>query len=246
MEELKVLEFISCDCGDGDGRGSGFGYIYCDGSGSGTDDSSDYSDGTGNGAGCGSGYGSRMNYGNGRGQGCGSSYNYNLDSGSGGGSFYGGILNYNNSLNSINGKQVYIVDGIPTTISYIHGNIAKGTIVHNNLTETPCYIVKEGENFAHGETLAKANAALQSKLFNNMSIEERIAAFWKCHKKGIKYPTKDFFEWHHKLTGSCLMGRQQFAKDHNVDLEDEMTVKEFITLTENSFRGDIIKRLEAR
>lgn len=236
MEKLKVLEFISYDNSYGYDYGNGYGRIYCEGSGSGTDDSAGYSDGTGYGEGCGSGYGSGMRYGYGRGNGCGMGYNYNLGSGSG--CSYGGVLN------SINGKQVYIVDGIPTTISHIHGNTAKGTIVNNDLTETPCYIVKEDRYFAHGETLAEANASLQDKSFEEMPTEERIAAFWKCHKKGVKYPTKDFFEWHHKLTGSCLMGRQQFAKDHGIDLEGEMTVEEFITLTENSFGGDIIKQLE--
>lgn len=180
----------------------------------------------------GDGYG----YDDGDGYGDGSGYGYDDGSGYGYGYGYG--------LNSINGKKVYMVDGLVTTISHIHGNTAKGTIVNSDLTETPCYIVKEGRYFAHGETLAEANAALQDKLFEEMPVEERIAAFWECHKKGVKYPTKDFFEWHHKLTGSCLMGRQQFAKDHGVDLEGEMTVEEFITLTKNSFGGDIIKRLE--
>lgn len=40
------------------------------------------------------------------------------------------------------------------------------------------------------------------------------------------------------------MGRQQFAKDHGVNLEGEMTVDEFIALTKNTFGGDIIKKLE--
>ena len=40
------------------------------------------------------------------------------------------------------------------------------------------------------------------------------------------------------------MCRQQFAKDNGVDLDGEMTVKEFIELTENAFGGEIIKRLE--
>lgn len=40
------------------------------------------------------------------------------------------------------------------------------------------------------------------------------------------------------------MGRQQFAKDHDVNLEGEMTVEEFVTLTEDSFGGDIIRKLE--
>ena len=184
----------------------------------------------------GDGYGSGPGYGSGYGDGDGD--------GSGDGSGYGSGDGYGDGLKSINGKKVYLVDGIATTISHIHGNTAKGTIVNNDLTETPCYIVKEGRYFAHGETLAEANAALQDKLFDEMPAEERIAAFWECHKKGIKYPTKDFFEWHHKLTGSCLMGRQQFAKDHDIDLEGEMTVEEFIALTKNSFGGEIIKRLE--
>lgn len=178
--------------------------------------------------------------GDGFGSGDDSGYGDGSGSGYGDGSGYG----YGDGLISINGKKVYRVDCIATTISHIHGNTAKGTIVNNDLTETPCYIVKEGGCFAHGETLAEANASLQDKLFDEMPTEERIAEFWKCHKKGVKYPTNDFFEWHHKLTGSCLMGRQRFAKDHGVDLEGEMTVEEFIALTKNAFGGEIIKRLE--
>ena len=181
-----------------------------------------------------SGISSSSGYGSGYGDGYGSGDGYGYGSG------YGNC----NGLKSINGKKIYMVDGIATTISHIHGNTAKGTIVNNDLTETPCFIVKEGKYFAHGKTLAEAHAALQDKLFNKMPIEKRIAKFWTCHKRGIKYPTKDFFEWHHKLTGSCLMGRQQFAKDHGVDLDGEMTVEEFIKLTKNSFGGDIIKRLK--
>lgn len=191
-----------------------------------------YGDGYGDGSGSGSGDGSCYGYGDGSSYG----YGYGDGSGSGDGSSYG--------LKSISGKKIYMVDGIATTISHIHGNIAKGTVINRDLTETPCYIVKEGKYFAHGKTLAEVREALQDKLFDKMSVEKRIAAFWACHKKGVKYPTKDFFEWHHKLTRSCLMGRQQFAKDHDVDLDGEMTVEEFIALTKNSFGGDIIKRLE--
>ena len=234
MEKIKVLEFISSGYGygygDGYGDGSGSGDGYGDGSGSGDGDGSGsgygYGDGYGSGDGYGDGYGSGDGYGDGYGYGYGDGY------GSGDG------------LNSINGKKIYMVDDIATTISHIHRNTAKGTIVNSDLTETPCYIVKEGRYFAHGKTLAEANASLQDKLFEEMPAEERIAEFWECHKKGVKYPTKDFFGWHHKLTGSCLMGRQQFAKDHSVDLEGEMTVEEFITLTKNAFGGEIIKRLE--
>ena len=236
MEEIKILEFISSS--------SGYGYGYHD----------NYDNGSGDGSGCGSGYGYSDSYGdgsgNGSGSGSGDGYAFGDCYGSGYGSGYGDYDGsgfgdcYGSNLKSINGKKIYMIDGITTTISHIHGNIAKGTIINRDLTETPCYIVKEGKYFAHGKTLAEAREGLQDKLFYKMSVKERIAEFWKCHKKGIKYPTKDFFEWHHKLTGSCLMGRQQFAKNHSVDLDGEMTVEEFIALTKNSFGGDIIKRLE--
>lgn len=236
MEEIKILEFIS--------SGSGYGYGYHD----------NYDNGSGDGSGCGSGYGYSDSYGDGSGNGSGSGSGDGYASGdcygSGYGSGYGDYDGsgfgdcYGSNLKSINGKKIYMIDGIAITISHIHGNIAKGTIVNRDLTETPCYIVKEGKYFAHGKTLAEAREGLQDKLFDKMSIEARIMEFWKYHKKGIKYPTKDFFEWHHKLTGSCFMGRQQFAKDHDVDLEGEMTVEEFIELTKNAFGGDIIKRLE--
>ena len=236
MEEIKILEFIS--------SGSGYGYGYHD----------NYDNGSGDGSGCGSGYGYSDSYGDGSGDGSGSGSGdgYALGDcyGSGYGSGYGDYEGsgfgdcYGSNLKSINGKKIYMIDGIAITISHIHGNIAKGTIVNRDLTEIPCYIVKEGKYFAHGKTLAEACEGLQDKLFYEMPVEKRIMEFWKYHKRGIKYPTKDFFEWHHKLTRSCLMGRQQFAKDHGVDLEGEMTVEEFIALTKNSFGGDIIKRLE--
>ena len=230
MEEIKILEFISSGSGRGDSSGNGSG----DGFGYGSGYGQVY--GCGDGSGDGSGYGS--SYGHGYGDGSGN------DSGSGNSFGSGNGFGYGSGLKSINSKKIYMVDDIAITISHIHGNAAKGTIINNDLTETPCYIVKEGKYFAHGKTLAEANAALQDKLFDKMPVEKRIAAFWTCHKRGIKYPTKDFFEWHHKLTGSCLMGRQQFAKDHDVDLNGEMTVEEFIALTKNAFGGDIIKRLE--
>ena len=40
------------------------------------------------------------------------------------------------------------------------------------------------------------------------------------------------------------MGRQQFAKDHGIDLDGEMSIKEFIKLTKNAYGGKIINELE--
>jgi hypothetical protein len=77
-----------------------------------------------------------------------------------------------------------------------------------------------------------------------MPEDERIASFWRCHERGVKYPAADFFAWHHRLTGSCEMGRKSFAADHGIDLEnDTYTVEEFVKICGESYGGRVIKRL---
>lgn len=73
---------------------------------------------------------------------------------------------------------------------------------------------------------------------------ERFFYEFKCNRK---YKAIEFHKWHHILTGSCKFGRDQFAKEHSIDLEnDEFTVKEFVELTKNSYGGDVIKEIERR
>lgn len=49
-----------------------------------------------------------------------------------------------------------------------------------------------------------------------------------------------------RLTGSCLMGRNAFAKDNGIDVaNDTMTVADFISYTRNAYGGDIIRKLDA-
>ena len=78
-----------------------------------------------------------------------------------------------------------------------------------------------------------------------MPEEERIDAFVKAHEPGKLYPNTDFFVWHHRLTGSCEMGRRQFARDHGIDVENgSMTPEDFIALTENAYGGATIRKLK--
>ena len=177
-----------------------------------------YDDGYGYGDG--SGYGSGYGYGGGNGNGCG-----------------GG-------LSDINGHKVYLVDSVPTIFTSIHGNVAKGFILQSDLTMTPCYVVKGNNMFAHGDDLHKAMTALTDKMFDDMPEEERIAEFVKAHPdKNKAYPNQDLFDWHHRLTGSCMAGRNAFVKDKGLTLDGETTVAEFIRLTENAYGGSTIRKL---
>lgn len=56
---------------------------------------------------------------------------------------------------------------------------------------------------------------------------------------------KDLYSWHHVLTGSCTFGRDQFAKEHNLSKDNgTMSIRDFITLTENAFGSDAIRQLK--
>ena len=209
----KVKTFLSVNSGDGDGYGSGSGYGY------------GYGDGYGDGSGDGSGSG----YSDGSGDGYGSGYGYGYGSGSG--------------IKRFNRETVYQIDGVNTLIRSVRGNTAHGAIVNNDLTTAPCYIVKQDNIFAHGETLREAMEALRDKLFEDMPEDERIDTFLRETDREKAYPTQYFYDWHHRLTGSCDMGRKQFTRDHGVDLDHGMmTLTEFLELTKNAYGGDVIRK----
>ena len=181
----------------------------------------------------GSGYGSGSGDGSGYGDGDGDGY----------GSGYGD----GDGLKSFGGSPVHYIDSIPTVITKVHGNLAKGFIINSELTTQECFIAKGEDKFAHGETFAEAQKALQDKIFEDMDTEEKIEVFLKEFKPGVKYPAKSFYEWHHKLTGSCEFGRNAFVKNHGIDIESGMyTVEEFIEYTKNDYGGDIILKIEER
>lgn len=170
------------------------------------------------------------------GSGYGSGYGYSSGSGSGSGDGDG--------IKSFNRELVYQIDGVNTLIRSVRGNTAHGAIVNNDLTTTLCYIVKQGDIFAHGETLREAMEALRDKLFEDMPEEERIDTFLRETDREKAYPTQHFYDWHHRLTGSCDMGRKRFARDHGVDLEHGvMTLTEFLKLTKDAYGGDVIRKV---
>ena len=240
MEVLTREAFLQTDFdgsgyGSGYGSGDGSGYGDGDGSGYGSDSGYDSGYGSGYGYGSGSGYGDDDGDGSGYGYGSGSGYGYGSGSGSGDGS----------GLKSLNGQTVDMIDDVPTILTRIIGNVAKGFIVRTDLSLAPTFVCKQGNSFAHGETLHKAREALLEKLFDDMPTEERIEAFCAEFKPGVKRPAMDFFSWHHRLTGSCEQGRREFARRYGVDIEsDEMTPEEFFALTRESYGGSIIRQTE--
>ena len=193
----------------------------------------------------GSGNGNGYGYGNGNGYGDGNGSGYGSGNGDGYGNGYGNGYGDRDGIKIFNNQNIYQIDNIPTIISSIRNNIARGFILQSDFTLIPCYIVKENNYFSHGATVKEAFQSLQEKLYQNESLEERIIKFKeKFVDFKAKYPAFELFTWHNILTGSCKMGRESFVKDHNINIQtDTFTIYEFIELTKDSYNGDNIKLL---
>lgn len=174
-------------------------------------------------------------YGDGSGDGSGDGYGYGDCYGDGDGSG-SGIL-------SVNNYPVVSVDGVLTAFRSIKGNVAVGWIVKKDMTLSRCFVVKSDSLFAHGATLREAMSALRDKMFEDMPEGERIAAFVSEHKPGVPVPNRELFDWHHRLTGSCLMGRNEFVERNGIDMDESTTPEDFIRLTEHAYGGDVIRKL---
>ena len=220
--ETRIKAFLSKTYGDDKISGDGGGFVCGCGDGLGRGD--------GSGFGCGDGFGDRDAYVDGSGVGSGD--------GSGDGSGVG------DGVKELNGDNVYLVDEIQTIIKSVRGNIAQGFVLNRDLTLQPCYIVKEQNLFSHGETLHDAFMALQEKLYDDSTEEERIEAFVKKFPDyDTPYSNRDLFTYHHVLTGSCRFGRDSFCKDKGINLDGSTTVREFVSLTKDSYGSETIRRL---
>ena len=189
----------------------------------------------------GSGYGDGYGYGYGSGSGSGDGFGSGSGDGSGDGDGFGSGSGY--GLKSLCGEPVYMIDGVPTIITGLRGSVAMGFIVMADLSKRKTFVVKGGGRFAHGADLHAAQTALEEKLFDDMPIEEKLEAFREQFAPGGAYTVADFYDWHHRLTGSCTQGRDAFAQDHELSMSDAMTPEEFIDLTKDAFGGRIIRQL---
>ena len=220
----EVVRFLSI-------QGYSYGYSYGAGAGDGAGDGSGAGDGFG--FGDGSGYGSDFGAGDGYGFGAGDGDGYGFGAGDGSG-----------DISTYEGNIVDYIDGVPTIITRIHNNIAKGYVIKRDMTLEACYVAKVGNSFAHGETTKDAVADAEAKEMERMPVEERIEKFIeKFGSLDSEHTGKEFYDWHHILTGSCRMGRDEFCKDNYIDLDKKYTVGYFLSITKNAYGGSVIDKI---
>ena len=112
------------------------------------------------------------------------------------------------------------------------------------MTLIPHYVAKAGNYFAHGKTLKNAVKDAEAKELGEKPIDERIEKFMEVFGSlDSEHTGKEFYYWHHTLTGSCRMGRDKFCKENGIDLEKKYSVRYFLNITKNSYGGDIIKQI---
>jgi hypothetical protein len=182
---LIISSNSSSNSSDSSGSNNGFGDSFSSGSSSNSSssDSSGSGDGFSNSFGSGSSDSSGDGSGSSDGSGSGNGFGDGFGSGDGSGS----------GIKSFNEAPVYRIDGVNTLIRSVRNNTAHGAIMNEDLTLTPCYIVKQENVFAHGETLREAMEALHDKLFENMPEDERIAMFLRETDREKTYPTQYFY-----------------------------------------------------
>lgn len=75
-------------------------------------------------------------------------------------------------------------------------------------------------------------------------MEERLAKFKAEFPSLLAVATcATFYKWHHILTGSCAMGRNEFVKSHSLDMEKEYTVEYFLDIVKDSYGRAAIRQL---
>lgn len=216
-----------------------YGHGIISSAGNGCSNNNGYGNGGGSGSGSSNGSGGGYGYSDGHGTFHGDGYGYGkcygFDYGAGYGGNYGGIK-------ELNGNIVDYIDNVPTIITQVRGNIARGYIVTEDLTLESCFIAKVGDYFAHGKTLEEAVTDAKAKEVEKLPIEERIANFKETFGPlNSEHIGEEFYVWHNILTGSCRMGRDEFCKAHGIDLSKKYTVKYFLDITKDSYGGDVIR-----
>ena len=190
------------------------------------------------------GFGSGDGSGSGDGDGFGSGDGSGDGDGSGGG--FGGGDGYDFKLKSIDGCDVYYVDGVPSVFRKISGDIARGAMVRNDsFMFQPCYIAKHAGYFAHGATAKEAMRDAENKLYATLDIDKKIAEFKVLFKPGTEYKNQMYFDWHYILTGSCTEGRKLFMSERGLTLDGSMTPEQFIQTIKRHHGWNQIRELES-
>ena len=162
-------------------------------------------------------------------------YGYGYGDGDGNGDGYGngdGDGYGNGDGNFALPHPYYIVDGIWCEFLQIHGNYARVNIIdmYNVNNCKPAWIARDGDKYAHGETLHEAQESLMYKISDR---DTGRYAGWKLDDVKTK---SELIGAYRVITGACEFGTRQFCNGR--DLPDKCTIREAIKLTAGQYGAE--------
>jgi hypothetical protein len=125
-------------------------------------------------------------------------------------------------------KELIEIDGLKSILLSKRGNVMK--VLMRDFTIQ--YVVTDGTNLAHGETLKQAKEALKYKISKrDLSEFENLTT-----KSVLSY--KEALVCYRSITGACESGINSWLKSQGID-EKDYKIFEMINLTKNAYGGDI-------
>jgi len=133
-----------------------------------------------------------------------------------------------NGIYSVTGKPAIIADGVLSEVVKKKGNVYH---VINHGESKVSYLVTDGTNWSHGETLKEAKDSLIYK------ISDRDTTFCKDWNLNERINTVDLIKAYRAITGACESQTKAFCESQN--LPKQMTPVEAIKLTEGQYNSQV-------
>ena len=132
-------------------------------------------------------------------------------------------------------KEVVCFDEIDAIVLSKKKNVYKVITFDDYFTKKESFIVTNGENYSHGETIKQAKADLIYKIsnrdtsqFNNLTLNSVL-------------PKEEAIKMYRIITGACEFGTKQFVSSLK-KTKKEYSVKEIIDLTIGQFGNEKLKQ----
>jgi len=136
-----------------------------------------------------------------------------------------------NGIYSVTGKPSIIADGVLSEIVKKKGNVYH--VINHGESEVS-YLVTDGTNWSHGETLKEAKDSLKYKLSN------RDTTFCQGWKLDDKIDTDLLIKAYRAITGACESQTRAFCESQN--LPKQMTPAEAIKLTQGQYNAQVFAK----
>jgi len=136
-----------------------------------------------------------------------------------------------NGIYSVTGKPAIIADGVLSEVVKKKGNVYH-VINHGESVES--YLVTDGTNWSHGETLKEAKDSLIYKL------SDRDTTFCKDWNLNEKINTVDLIKAYRAITGACEGQTRAFCESQK--LPEQMTPAEAIKLTQGQYNAQVFAK----